>query len=78
MKQHQCASGEYYRWSPQILLSVEVHNEHIRWLHHLFLNAGGGEEDVVAMAYAHTAACACHPAKGIEASAKVADVVCWV
>lgn len=43
-------AGGLYLWSAEVLLAVEVHHEHIRGLHELFLHAAGRDVDLVFMA----------------------------
>lgn len=67
-----------YLWPSQILLGGVIHDEHIRWLHELFLHAGWRDEYVVLMLDGQTTASSSHPAMAVELVAELADVVCWV
>ena len=52
-------AGGLYLWSAEVLLAVEVHHEHIRGLHELFLHAAGRDVDLVFMADARSSSRTC-------------------
>jgi hypothetical protein len=55
--------GATYLWFSQIAFAVEVHDEHIRWLHQLFLHAAGRNVNLVFMANAGSSTGTCDLAK---------------
>ena len=54
-----CEGGALYLRSAEILLAVEVHHEHIRGLHELFLHATGRNIDLVFMANTRSSSRTC-------------------
>jgi hypothetical protein len=52
--------NQSHLWSPEILFAVEVHHEHVGRLHEFLLDATRRDVDLVFMAYARSAASACH------------------
>lgn len=56
--------GALYLWSAEVLLAVEVHHEHIRRLHELFLHATGRDVDFFFVADAGSSSRTCDLAFG--------------
>jgi hypothetical protein len=50
----ECVESKTYLRSSKVLFAVEVHNEHVGWLHQLFLNTTGCDVDLVLMANARS------------------------
>jgi hypothetical protein len=50
---------EAHLWSTQVLFAVEVHDEHVCWLHELLLHAAGRDVDLVFMSDACASSCTC-------------------
>lgn len=48
-----------YLWSAKVFLTIEIHNEHVGWLHEFFLYAAGGNVDFVFMSDAGSSTRAC-------------------
>lgn len=48
-----------YLWSSKILLAIEVHHEHVGWLHELFLHTAWCYVDLVFMTDTCTSTCTC-------------------
>jgi hypothetical protein len=52
--------GKSYLRPSKVFFAVEVHNEHVRWLHQLFLNTTGRNVDLVLMANTCSSTSASH------------------